>query len=91
MEKMKLEVEVPKEMHELMLGIAKIVKASKLALKDGFQPGQDLPAVLVAAVAELPAMVGGLDKLPEEAKSDTAGFVKAGVLGAAEIVAAALA
>jgi len=91
MEKMKLEVEVPKEMHELMVGLAKIVKASKLALKDGFQPGQDLPAVLVAAVAELPAMVGGLDKLPEEAKEDVAGFIKAGVLGVSEVVSAALA
>lgn len=77
MEKVKVELEVTKEMHELMQGVVKIVAAAKLAFKDGFQAGQDVPAILIAAVAELPAMVGGLTELPAEAKEETGAFVAA--------------
>jgi hypothetical protein len=91
MSKVSVSVEVSKEMHELVKGLANIVRAAKLSLKDGFQPGQDLPLVLVAAVSELPVMVAGLDQLPSEAKSETAAFIQAAVLGAGELVEAALA
>lgn len=87
MEKVTLSVEVPKEAHELAQALVNVVKASKSALKDGFQAGQDLPAILVAAVAQLPVALDGVQKLPEEAKVDPVAFSQAFVLAAAEIVA----
>jgi len=53
MELKKLEVEVSKEAHELGEAIAKLVIATKEALKDGFQVGQDVPAVVMTAFASL--------------------------------------
>jgi hypothetical protein len=69
-ETVKIEVEVPKEAHELAKGIMKIIQASRVALADGFQPTQDLPVLLVEAVKELPAALGGVDKLGDEFAAD---------------------
>lgn len=85
MELVKKEIELPKEVAELMEGLVKIIEASKLALEDGFQPGLDLPAVLVASVSELPKMVGGLDQLDDEFKAHPDKMLKAVAMGAADI------
>lgn len=90
MELVKREVELTKEVDELMQGLAKIVLASKQALNDGFQPGQDLPAILVASVAELPEMVSGLDQLDDEFKAHPDKVLKAVAMGASDIVGALL-
>lgn len=90
MAKETISVEVSKEAHELMSGFIEVVKASRKALADGFQPGQDVPEILIKAVGQLPAMVGGLDQLPAEAKEDLAAFVNAGALGGGQLVLAAL-
>lgn len=65
---LKVEQEVLKESYELGEGLAKLVLAVKKALEDGFQPGQDLPVFVTAALTELPKMVDGLDKMGDEAK-----------------------
>lgn len=77
MELKKLEVEVSKEAHELGEAIAKLVMATKDAMKDGFQAGQDIPAVVMTAFAELPKAIEGLDKLDDEAKAGLKPFVMA--------------
>ena len=58
METKKLEVEVPKETHELADGVADIAVAALKATEDGWQSGTDLPVMVTTAVSELPAMVG---------------------------------
>lgn len=69
-EMMDMTVKVPKETMELAQGLAKLIQASRQALADGFQPTLDVPVILVAAVKELPAAVGGLDKLGPEFQAD---------------------
>jgi hypothetical protein len=69
MEKLKYSVEVPKEIHEVGLALGAILKATGNALKDGFQPGEDIPVIVMAAVANLGAAVSGLDKVGDEFKA----------------------
>jgi hypothetical protein len=90
MEKVIKQVEVMKEADELVQALVSIVKAVKTALKDGFQPGADLPAIIVSAVASLPSALEGVQKLPEEAKADPVAFTQAFVLGGGEITAIVL-
>jgi hypothetical protein len=71
------EVVLGKEVSELADGLENMVVASYTALKDGFQAGQDLPAILTSAVIELPTAIGGLEKLGSEWSEDEAGFVLA--------------
>ena len=85
MAKVKVELEVAKEAHELVQGVVELVKAVKEAMKDGFQVGQDLPVIVAAAVQKLPPAIDGLDKLGDELK-DPGSFAKAMVVGAADLV-----
>lgn len=80
----KVEVEVSKETYELGQGLAKIVEAVMIAAKDGFQVGQDLPAVAMTAFAQMTA-INGIDKIGEEMKNDPAAFYKALGLASADI------
>lgn len=82
-----VKVLVPKETYELEQGIVKFVAACKAALDDGFQPGQDLPALLTAAIASLLPAIDGVQKLPAEAVGDVAGMVGVGGLLAKDLVA----
>jgi hypothetical protein len=86
MELKKIEISVPKESYELAKGIQAVVEAVVVAVKDGFQPGQDIPAIVVAAVSALPAAVDGIDKLSDEAK-DPVAFAKAFALVGFDIAA----
>lgn len=83
--KQSVSVEVSKEAHELGVGLVEVVKAVKLALADGFQPGADLPAIVVAAVAKLPPAIEGLDKLGGELAEDPVAFVRAFALSGSDI------
>lgn len=77
MEKIKLEIELPKEAADLGLGIAKLIKATEQALADGFQIGSDLPAIVMASYSDLVKAVDGISKLDDEAKADLSGVIKA--------------
>lgn len=66
METKKLEIEVPKEINEVGECIKAILIASATALKDGFQPGQDIPVILASAFGGLMTAIGDCQKIPEE-------------------------
>src|SRR6478752_5205673 len=70
MEKVEVKYMLPKETLELKDGLVKFVAAVKKSLDDGFQPGQDLPAMLTSAMTDLVPAVYGVQKLPEEAVAD---------------------
>lgn len=80
----KIEVEVSKESYETVQGLVAVLKSVKEAMADGWQVGEDLPKVLMVAVAQL-AAVEGIDKIDDEIKEDPAAFGKAMALGLADI------
>lgn len=86
MESKKVEVEVCKEIHEIAEALAKIAVATKAALKDGFQAGQDLPVIVTEAFVQLPKAIEGLDKLDDEAKAQPGKFAMGLVLPLAAAV-----
>jgi hypothetical protein len=88
MEQVKLEVLVPKEVHELGAGLVKFVGAMKQALKDGFQPGMDIPVIIATAMNDLIPAFDGIDKVGGELAADKAGFAKALGLSLADLVEA---
>jgi hypothetical protein len=77
MAKVKLEVEVSKEAHELVQGLDKFVGALQDALKDGWQMGTDMPLLLSAAFTELVPAIQGCDQLGAEMAEDKKAFVNA--------------
>ena len=85
MEKINVELELPKEAYELFDGTYKIVEIIKTALDDGWQPTEDLPAIVTQSIMELPKMITGLDQLPKEFKDDPAMFIKAGLISVSKI------
>jgi hypothetical protein len=84
---MAVEVKVPvsKESYELMQGIAGFLKVVKTALKDGWQPGSDIPAVMVGAMATLVPAMQGVEKLPVEIVAEMPEFAAAVMLGAVDV------
>lgn len=66
MSQIEVSVPVAKEAYELGLGISDFVQAVKTAVADGWQPGQDIPAILVAAFEKLVPAVQGADQIPSE-------------------------
>lgn len=80
MEKLKLEVEVAKETYELGKGLDGIVGAVQKALADGWQPGQDVPQILMEAMGALVPAIQGVDKISAET-SDPQAFADAVYMG----------
>lgn len=70
MAKVSVSVELNKESLEVFDALAEIAKATKQALSDGFQAGQDLPAIVAAAWLKLPAAIEGISLVSAEAKED---------------------
>jgi hypothetical protein len=60
-----------KETNEIGLALKDIVVATSKALEDGFQPGQDLPTILLTAVTKLSVAIEGYEKVPAEFKEET--------------------
>ena len=87
MNKVNLSTEVPKEIHELMVAVAKLMSEARKATADGFQLGQDLPLIVTASMGDVMAGVAGVEKLGDEWKEDPAAFIKAVLINAADIVA----
>lgn len=77
-------VTVSKEAHELGEGIAKFHAAVKQALADGWQAGQDVPAVIQSAVVDLVPAMQGADQVSSEAV-DKEHFANALYLGLSPI------
>lgn len=77
MPKLKLEVEVSKEAYELSTGVKNCILSIRKALKDGWQPGQDMPVIFQAVIADLVPAVQGIDSLSLESKEDLSAFIKA--------------
>jgi len=90
MSKAQVQVEVEKEVYDLLSAVAKFVAAAKQSLKDGFQAGSDIPAIVLAAYQDLLPAVQLIGQVPGDFQEDKAAFVKAVELGGADIVAAAL-
>lgn len=88
MPKKQVQVEIEDSGYELQAALAKLVKASKEALKDGFQPGQDLPLIMVEAVRDFPAIVAQLPALKGDLQEDKVAFLKGLNLGAYDLVEA---
>jgi hypothetical protein len=83
--KVQMQVEVSQEAYNLVQALVKLAVVTKQALADGFQPTQDLPLIVMEAFKDLPPAVGGLNQLGPEFQEDKAAFVKAFVLGAADL------
>lgn len=84
--KKEISVSVESSGHDVMVGLAKIAKACKEALADGFQPGSDLPVIVMEAVKELPAVIAALPAIAPDLAEDKMAFIKGVNLGAYEVV-----
>lgn len=83
------EVEVSKEMLELMQGLAGMVLAVRKARKDGWDLGQDLPELIGAAVQHLVPAVDGIELIDDEWKEDKKASLASLSLGLGEVLDAA--
>lgn len=73
---------VAEKTYKALKDVVDFVAAVQKALADGWQPGQDLPAILTAAVAELAPALGELGAIVDEVKDQKAAL-KALALAAA--------
>lgn len=89
--KKQLSVEVSDSTYKVVEAVKNLVKSAKEATADGFQPGQDLPKVLGENFTSLLSAVSEARNIPAEAKEDMEAFLKAWLLGGAEIGALFLA
>lgn len=74
---MKYEVEIPDETAELIQGLVSFVESVKESLEDGWQPGIDIPVIMMKALNDLPSAIGGINKIGSEAKADPAAMIAA--------------
>lgn len=86
MQTVSVPVTVSKEAYELGQGVVKFVAALKGALSNGFQPGQDIPIVVAAAITELIPAMDGVQLMADELKTDQVAFASAFVLSAKDLV-----
>lgn len=77
MSKKQITVEVSASAHEVGTAFVNIAKVVKDKLADGWDPFSDTPAIVLAAVAELGAVIGKLQHLPGEAVDDAEAFGRA--------------
>jgi len=85
METKTIEVQVGKETYELTSGIVGFIKGMKVALADGWQPGEDFPVILMEAVVNLIPAVQGADMVDDEAKENRGAFIRSLALMAGDL------
>ena len=85
MSTVKKEVIVSKEANELAESLVGLVKSSKEHVKDGFQAGKDIPAILLENMQSVLKGIEGVDKMGDEAKENMSAFINAWVLAGTEI------
>jgi hypothetical protein len=72
-----VQVEVSEKGYDLGIALKNIVAAAKQACDDGFQPGQDVPAILSAAVANLLPVMNNIKEIANEPIENPEAFTKA--------------
>lgn len=85
-----VEIKVQASGHDLTQHLADVVKAYKQALADGWQPGTDIPVVILSVIGKAPAIMATLPQLGPDAAADKLAFIKGVNIGAYDIVEAAL-
>ncbi len=80
-------VNVSEGADKIAQALVSIVKSAKEHTKDGFQAGQDVPAVLVENLQGILGSVAEFSKLPEEAKESKSAFTRAWMLMGTDIEA----
>lgn len=80
MEYLEVKVSVPKELAEFGQALTNLIAAVKSVGADGWSV-TDIPAVIAAAMVELPGAINGMEKIAAEVKEDNVASVKyAGLL-----------
>lgn len=79
-------VKMPKNSYELGQHLAKFVNAVKLALKDGFQAGNDMPPLMLAAYKELVPAVDNVKGVGDDIKAEGIATAQAFLCAADAIV-----
>lgn len=83
--KKQITIDVSDSSYKVVETLKGVIKAAKDALADGFQPGQDIPKVASENMMQLFTAITEVHNLPDEAKEDVEAFMKAWLVGAAEI------
>ena len=79
------QVDVSKEADELAESIFKLVESSQKHTEDGFQAGQDLPAIIMENLQSLMTGIDGMDKMSAESKENIVAFINAWTLAGTKI------
>ena len=82
---MQIQVTVPDDTAELIEGLTNFIQSIKDSLEDGWQPGIDIPVILMKALSDLPSAIGGIDQMDDEAREDPAAMIVASGILAANI------
>ncbi len=85
MSKKVVQVEVSEKAYALGQALTELVKVSKQALADGFQAGQDVPVIVLAAASQVVKVVEGINAAGDELKEDQAAFIAALGLSAKDL------
>lgn len=88
MAKVDVNVTCSKEVYEFGVGVAKFAGALKAAVADGFKMGDDLPAILSSAMADLIPALAGIEQAKAELNEDKASFVNSCVIAGSAILTA---
>ena len=83
------QVEVSDATRAIGLALAQFLKDAKIALKDGWQPGQDLPVVLSSFVGNFLPQLGKLPEIQKDSQ-DLAPFIAALLLTGKDVADALL-
>lgn len=68
MELRKIECEVTPEINDIGLAVESIIANYKAATADGWQPGTDIPQILMVSMTSLLNAISGLDQVGAEVK-----------------------
>lgn len=66
MEMKEFKTQYPKETMEVGEALAETLNATAKALEDGWQPGTDIPAIVIAPIGKLGQALDGMKNIPEE-------------------------
>lgn len=86
MAKLSIEVEVSKETYELGMAVGSMISGIKGALEDGWDLGEDLPAIVQAVVRNLGETMEGIREAGDEWEEDPQAFIAAVSLSIAEVM-----